>query len=76
MRGLREDGSRVGHVGAEIDRADVESFGQWQAACKFMPRHARAERRKRLLQRAARLERRNERRRFLMSFLMSDAQRG
>jgi len=68
MRGLREDGSRVGHVGAEIDCADVERFGQWQAACEFMARHAQAERRERLLERAARLERRR--------FLMSDAQRG
>lgn len=72
MRGLCEDGNRVGHVGAEIDRADVERFGQRQAAREFMPRHAQVQRRERLLERAARLEQRDERRRFLIT----DTQRG
>ncbi len=70
-RGKREGRHRVGHVGAQVQIADVEGFEQRQAGGEFIPLHRRAQRRQRLFQRLARLEQDHQRRRFLEA----DAQR-
>ncbi|MNT52394.1 hypothetical protein D3C72_1894180 [compost metagenome] len=71
-RGQRERRHGIGHIGAQVQVAEVQGFQQRQPRGELIPLHRDAVGRQRLLQRLPRLQQDHQR----GGLLVADAQRG